>query len=245
MPAAPPAAQSTGRGTPLGQPGASPLGGGQLSDGPLGAGQAGPGQPGGSQLGASPLGGGQLGHPVWANAHRVTDFLYVGGSIRSGDGDPATVLSELRSHGVSHILDCRTETSDERLVAQLAPELTYHQAGTEDEAAGTAEGWFDSGVSFAREALRIPGSVLLAHCALGQARGPSMAYAVLLDQGYDPGEALLMITRARPQAKASYAEQALDWHLTRTGATQEQRSAAFESLRAARGQVGGWHRRRH
>lgn len=187
----------------------------------------------------------ERGHPVWANAHRVTDFLYVGGSIRSGDADPGTVLSELKGHGLTHILDCRTETSDENLVAQLAPDVVYHQAGTEDEAAGTAEGWFDSGVTFAREALRIPGSVLLAHCALGQARGPSMAYAVLLDQGYDPGEALLMITEARPQARANYAEHALDWHLTRSGATEEQRTTAFESLRAARGKVGGWHHRRH
>jgi hypothetical protein len=185
------------------------------------------------------------GHPVWANAHRVTDFLLVGGSIRSGDADPGTVLTELKGHGLTHILDCRTETSDERLVSQLAPDVVYHQAGTEDEAAGTAEGWFDSGVAFAREALRIPGTVLLAHCALGQARGPSMAYAVLLDQGYDPGEALLMITQARPQARANYAEHALDWHLTRSGATEEQRTAAFESLRAARGRVGGWQHRRH
>ena len=29
------------------------------------------------------------------------------------------------------------------------------------------------------------------------------------------------------------------------GATEEQRTAAFESLRAARGKAGGWHHRRH
>ncbi|MGB8019953.1 MAG: hypothetical protein WCF04_01860 [Candidatus Nanopelagicales bacterium] len=183
--------------------------------------------------------------PVWANAHRVTDFLLVGGSLRSGDADPGTVLAELKSHGLTHILDCRTETSDERLVKKLAPDVVYHQAGTDDEADGTAEGWFTSGVTFAREALKVPGSVLLTHCALGQTRGPSMAYAVLLDQGYDPGEALLMIADARPQAKAAYAEHALEWHLDRKGATHEERQAAFESLRAARGHVGGWHHRRH
>ncbi|MCU0300681.1 MAG: dual specificity protein phosphatase family protein [Candidatus Nanopelagicales bacterium] len=199
-----------------------------------------PRRPGGTAPGPGP------GHPVWANAHRVTEFLYVGGSLRSGDADPATVLGELRGqHGVTHILDCRTETSDARLVAAIAPEVVYHQAGTEDEADGTAEGWFDSGVAFAREALKVPGSVLLAHCALGQTRGPSMAFAVLLDQGYDPGEALLMITQARPQAKAHYAEHALEWHLDRTGASEGERRAAFESLRAARGRTGGWHHRRH
>ncbi len=172
--------------------------------------------------------------PVWANAHRVTDFLLVGGSLTSGDADPGTVLTELRSHGLTHILDCRTETSDADLVARLAPDVVYHQAGTEDEAAGTAEGWFESGVDFVRAALAEPGSVVLAHCALGQARGPSMAYAILLDQGYEPGEALLMILQTRPQARASYAEHALDWHLNRVSADSEQRRAAFESLRAAR-----------
>ncbi len=185
------------------------------------------------------------GHPVWANAHKVTDFLYVGGSLRSGAADPGTVLTELKGHGLTHILDCRSETNDASLVQRLAPEVDYHQAGTEDEAAGTAEGWFDSGVAFAREALKVPGNVLLTHCALGQARGPSMAYAVLLDQGYDPGEALLMITQARPEAKASYAEHALHWHLNNVGASDHERKAAFESLRAARGRVGGWHHRRY
>ncbi len=181
---------------------------------------------------------------MWANAHRVTDNLYVGGSLRSGDADVQTVLSELKEHGLTHILDCRTETSDAHLVAMLAPDVAYHQAGTDDEAAGTAEGWFDSGVQFAREALKVPGSVLLAHCALGEARGPSMAFAVLLDQGIEPGEALRMIVGARPQAKASYAEQALEWHLDRTGATEEERREALASLRAARGQVREWHHRR-
>jgi dual specificity phosphatase 3 len=175
-----------------------------------------------------------LAQPVWANAHRVTEFLLVGGSLHSGDADPGTVLNELRAHGLTHILDCRTEASDAALVARIAPGVIYHQAGTEDEAAGTAEGWFDSGAEFVRQALQTPGSVVLAHCMLGQARGPSMAYAILLDQGYEPGEALLMILRTRPQARASYAEHALDWHLNRIGADQEQRRVAFESLRTAR-----------
>ncbi len=183
-------------------------------------------------------------HPVWANAHRVTDNLYVGGSLRSGDADVQTVVAELQEHGLTHILDCRTETSDAHLVAMLAPDVVYHQAGTDDEAAGTAEGWFDSGVRFAREALRVPGSVLLAHCTHGEARGPSMAFAVLLDQGVEPGEALRMITQARPQAKASYAEQALEWHLTRTGASEDERREALSSLRAARSQSREWHHRR-
>ena len=172
--------------------------------------------------------------PVLANANRVTPFLLVGGSIRSGSADPVKVVRELRSMGLTHILDCRTESSDAKLVRQVSREVVYHQAGTEDDADGTADGWFESGVTFARRALEQPDAVLLVHCALGQARGPSMAFAVLLDRGFDPGDALLKIIASRPQARANYAEQALDWHLSRIDASPRQRQVATESLRAAR-----------
>lgn len=176
-----------------------------------------------------------LPQPHWANANRVTDFLMVGGSLRSGHADPATVLRELASHGLTHILDCRSEQSDAALVARHAPEIAYHNAGTDEDADGTAHGWFDSGVGFAREALATnPNAVVLTHCALGQTRGPSMGFAVLLDRGVEPGEAFRMITTARPQAGVGYAHAALHWHLDRTAADERVRAAAVASLDAAR-----------
>lgn len=170
-----------------------------------------------------------LPQPLWANANRVTETLMVGGSLRSGGADPATVLRELRSHGLTHILDCRSENSDADLIAAYAPEVFYHRVSQDDP-----HEWFDSGVDFARQALSQPGAVILAHCSLGQTRGPSMGYAVLLDQGHEPGDALRMIVSARPQAGVGYAEAALRWHLDRTGASPQERTLAAASLESAR-----------
>lgn len=175
-----------------------------------------------------------LPQPFWANANRVTSYLMVGGSLRSGDADPAMVLRELTGQGLTHILDCRSETSDAALVARHAPGVVYRNAGTDDEAHGTAEGWFDRGVGFAREALADPAAVLLTHCALGQTRGPSMGFAVLLDKGVEPGRAFQMITSARPQARLGYADWALDWHLDRIKADKRARTLAKQSLDTAR-----------
>jgi hypothetical protein len=171
-----------------------------------------------------------LPQPRLANANRVTQFLMVGGSLRSSAVDPATVLRELRTHGLTHILDCRSEHSDEALVATYAPEVFYHRTSSDNDAGQ----WFESGVGFARQALAQPGAVLLTHCSLGQTRGPSMGFAVLIDQGHDPGDALRLITTARPMAGVGYAEAALRWHLDRTGATQRERTAAAQSLENAR-----------
>jgi hypothetical protein len=171
-----------------------------------------------------------LPQPSWANANRVTEFLMIGGSLRSAGADPATVLRELRSHGLTHILDCRSEHSDEALVATYAPEVFYHRTSSDNDPGQ----WFDSGVGFAREALAQPDAVLLTHCSLGQTRGPSMGFAILIDRGHDPGEALRLITAARPMAGVGYAEAALRWHLDRTGASQKQRTAAAMSLENAR-----------
>jgi hypothetical protein len=171
-----------------------------------------------------------LPQPIWANANRVTPFLMVGGSLRSAPTDPATVLAELRQHGLTHILDCRSEISDAALVATYAPEVFYHRTSSDND----AQQWFDSGVGFAREALSQPDAVLLTHCSLGQTRGPSMGFAVLLDQGHDPGAALRLITAARPMAGVGYAEVALRWHLDRTGASRLERTAAAQSLEDAR-----------
>ena len=91
----------------------------------------------------------RLGHPVWANAHRVTDS-----STSAGRCAPATPIPR-RCCPSCAPTESRTSSTaarrppTRRLVARLQPQIVYHQAGTEDEAAGTAAGWFDSGVSFA------------------------------------------------------------------------------------------------
>jgi len=60
---------------------------------------------------------------------------------------------------------------------------------------------------------------------MGINRGPSAGFAVLLRRGWDPIDAIDAIRTARPQAFVAYAEDALEWHLTRTGVspTDQQR----------------------
>ncbi|MGV1004613.1 MAG: hypothetical protein ACOYEV_07570 [Candidatus Nanopelagicales bacterium] len=182
-----------------------------------------------------------LPQPRLADAHRVTKYLMVGGALSNGYGDPAAVLRELTAQGLTHILDCRSETSDARLVARVAPEVVYARVGTADTV-HTTDDWFTAGVGFARIALADPSAVLLTHCSLGQTRGPSMGFAVLLDEGYEPGTAFRLITTARPQARIGYADAALNWYLNRIEADSLTRAQAAESLRTARAERFG---RRH
>ena len=53
---------------------------------------------------------------------------------------------------------------------------------------------------------------------MGINRGPSLGYAALLHQGWDPIDALESIRRSRDIAYVAYAEGALGWHLRRAGA---------------------------
>ena len=62
-----------------------------------------------------------------------------------------------------------------------------------------------------------PDAVVLTHCHMGINRGPSLGFAVLLAQGWDPVDAIAAIRAARPQANVWYAADALDWHHARTG----------------------------
>jgi hypothetical protein len=72
------------------------------------------------------------------------------------------------------------------------------------------------------------------HCHMGINRGPSLAFAALLDEGWDPVEALDTITRTRPIAFLAYADDALRWHHARTDASQATRRFQQQALAAWR-----------
>jgi len=59
---------------------------------------------------------------------------------------------------------------------------------------------------------------------MGINRGPSLTYAVLLDQGIDAVDAIDAIRRARPIAGVLYAEDALDWFHRRNDIDSARRS---------------------
>ncbi len=166
-----------------------------------------------------------------ANADFVTPQLAIGGDLDYWDhGHARDQLAELVEAGVTHIVDTRFEASDEHLVAALAPTISYLHHGMDDVGQQVPGRWFDVGANFVLEATRDVNAVVFAHCHMGINRGPSLGYAVLLAQGWDPVEALDAIRSARPIAAIGYAEDALAWHHRRTGASTEERRADVQRL---------------
>ncbi|MCY7396564.1 MAG: dual specificity protein phosphatase family protein [Nocardioides sp.] len=167
-----------------------------------------------------------------ANASYVTPRLLVGGDLDVQDRAVASnQLLELLEAGVTHVVDCRLEADDTAMVAELAPELHYRWAGIDDAGQRVPSTWFDDAVGHVLEALADPEAVVLMHCHMGINRGPSLGYAVLLAQGWDPVDALAAIRDARPVAYVAYAEDALRWHHERHDVASRTQSEDHRRLR--------------
>ena len=159
----------------------------------------------------------------FANANSITDYLAIGGDLSYNKYhalSEAVELAELA--GISHILDLRMEAKED--LWDRFPEIDYHWDGIDDAGQLVPAEWFERITSWADAAIEAGGTVL-SHCHMGINRGPSAGFAVLLRRGWDPIDTIDAIRTARPQAFVAYAEDALEWHLTRTGAspTDQQR----------------------
>ena len=71
-----------------------------------------------------------------ANASFVMPFLLVGGDLSLDDDEAVAQLEELRSAGVTHVVDVRVEADDSSFVAEHAPEVQYLHLATSNSAAG-------------------------------------------------------------------------------------------------------------
>ncbi len=116
-----------------------------------------------------------------SNLQFITDRIATGGDLPWRPDDAAHALAEWEAVGITHVVDNRAEYSDEALVADLAPRIAYLHNGTDDAGGGQPDEWFDRGVQWARAALAHPSTKVLIHCHMGINRGPSLAFAVLLD----------------------------------------------------------------
>lgn len=174
--------------------------------------------------------------PRLADAQWISDRILLGASLRNGRGRSATDrLRELvDDHGLTHILDCRSEAHDRYLVEDHAPEVVYLRCPLPEDPSQDLDDWFSKGVDAATTELADPAAILLVHCSNGQTRGPSMAFAILVSQGCPPAAALRSILSAHRAARADYANLALSWHLRRSGATPEHRDQALADLYVAR-----------
>lgn len=139
----------------------------------------------------------------------VTHGIIISGDLAEDPDQAVRQLDRWQRAGITHVLDTRSEWSDEELVAEHAPDIVYGWVGTDDDGAAQPDSWFDDGLAFAVDALSHPDAVLLVHCHMGINRGPSMAYRILLESGWDPIEALDAIRQARPIVDIAYAADAL------------------------------------
>ncbi len=151
-----------------------------------------------------------------ANLHFVTSTLAVGGDIDGYDERLASrQLHELEALGITHVIDCRGEWSDEGVFAEALPTVGYLHHGMDDAGQDVPAAWFDAAIAWLDGAGL--DAVVLTHCHMGINRGPSLGFAVLLHQGWDPVDAIAAIRAARPIANVWYAGDALVWHHGRLG----------------------------
>jgi dual specificity phosphatase 3 len=157
-----------------------------------------------------------------ANADFITDFLAIGGDL-AYDKEKALVqaVELVDQAGITHILDCRLE--EEESLWDRFPEVEYLWDGIDDRPRAATTRWFDRITDWTVGAIEAGGTVLT-HCHMGINRGPSAGYAILLRLGWDPVDALDAIRAARSIANVAFAEDALEWHLARIGASESERS---------------------
>jgi protein-tyrosine phosphatase len=160
----------------------------------------------------------------------ATDGIIISGDLAEDPDQAVRQLGRWQRAGITHVLDTRSEWSDEELVAEHAPDIVYGWIGTDDDGAAQPNSWFDDGLAFAADALSHLDAVLLVHCHMGINRGPSMAYRILLESGWDPIEALDAIRHARPIADIAYAGDALDHYHRRHGIAATRRTLDRDRL---------------
>ncbi len=175
----------------------------------------------------------------WANAHQLTDQLWVGGELDQTNRECAQLqLDELTvTSGIDTIIDCRYEANDMDWVTEAAPQVEYLHLGVEDSGYWMPDEWFDEGTEFALDQIARDHTVL-AHCQAGINRGPSMAFAVLIAQGWDAIDALDHIRSVRQVAQIGYAEDAILWTTLKAGASAADAKEQMNRVRRWRSAAG-------
>ena len=156
-----------------------------------------------------------------ANASQLTDQLWIGGELARGNRTRATKqLNELTDAGINSIIDCRIEWDDMDWVTEAKAQIDYLSIGVEDAGFLMPDEWWVEGTTYALDQIS-DHRVVLSHCQAGINRGPSMGFAILIAQEWDPIEALNLIKDRRPIARIAYAEQAMFWWMQSMGAPDD------------------------
>ena len=150
----------------------------------------------------------------WRELCDANDRITLSGDLPHDPVEAGDLLRKWADHGVTTIIDCRIEWSDEDFVRKHQPHIDYHHMPIDDRGQAVPKTWFDAVVKIARSAK--PGRIMV-HCHMGINRGPSAALAILMDQGYPLTEALTVIRQVRPIAAMAYANDAWLAHWKREG----------------------------
>lgn len=154
----------------------------------------------------------------------VEPWLFVGGQPYFDDVYAAKRtsirhrLERLTELGITHILNVADDVPIPPWVQMELAERGrgWHHDPVADTGAIPPDQWFADGVRYASE-VRVAGGRLYVHCAMGSARAPSMAYAILRFHGTSRREARQMVMEARPYASAFYIPDAEAWFSRRYG----------------------------
>ena len=129
--------------------------------------------------------------PTRMNLSWITPSLAVGGAIHRSD------IVRLRQLGITAVVDCREEASDDEL-EMARTGIEFLRLPTPDAHTLTQDA-LDHGVVWIRERM-VRGGRIYVHCSHGVGRAPELGACVLVADGFLPGRALELIRARRWQA---------------------------------------------
>jgi hypothetical protein len=129
--------------------------------------------------------------PKQLNLSDITPQLAVGGSFRKRQ------IKRLKDRGITAVVDCRQEARDDPEALERAG-IQFLHLPTPDRY-GFTYAQLHQGVDWVLDHVENGGRAFL-HCEHGVGRGPLMACAVLVAQGYSAPEALRIVRAGRWQA---------------------------------------------
>ena len=129
--------------------------------------------------------------PTRMNLSWITPNLALGGAFHTRD------IPRLRQIGITAVVDCREEASDDEL-ALARNGIDYLRLPTPDAHTLTQDS-LDRGVEWVRQQI-VRGAKVYVHCSHGVGRAPELGACVLVADGHLPGTALDLIRARRWQA---------------------------------------------
>ncbi len=145
----------------------------------------------------------------WRKPCHITEDILISGDLSHDFAKAKEQLKTWRREGITHIIDCRQEWNDEQIVGEHGEGIKYFWHGTHDSGGSQQASWYKRGWDFYEQVTENdPNAKVLVHCHMGINRAPSMAFYLMIREGYMPAEALKLIRTNRPIAACLYAESA-------------------------------------